>query len=269
MTRHLIDDFVAGPLRLTLRGRSAPAGGMGVDIAEPPDVRPFICEREVPAHFFCEALCSGIHIRSSGQEYQVWDSFNTQTIQMALPASATVIFGVTLSAVELPRFCDFRHDAPPPCETDLWLARPEPIPGLMGKPLVTFDLPVGSLRLCDLRPIDQPPPSPITNGLTLLEQTQAKWRGQGVKRVLTRPILNAGGYADPPIQDRIASAKVATPGHRQRRWHKRYFFHKDSAKPHLNTSIVYRDQTGAISYAEEFTRRPDGEMVTTAFEFED
>jgi hypothetical protein len=140
----------------------------------------------------------------------------------------------------------------------------------MGEPLVTFDLPLGSLRLCDLRPIGQPSPSLNRKGLPLLEQAQAESRRrQGVTRALTRRILNAGGYADPLIHDRIASAKVATPGHRQRKWHKRYFFHKDSAKPHLNTSIVYRDQTGAIFYAEEFTRRLDGEMVTTAFEFED
>jgi hypothetical protein len=257
----LIDDFVAGPLRLTLRGVLA--------AADDADERPFFCEKELPAHFFCEALCSGIHICSSGQEYQVWDSFNTQTIQMTLAANAKVILGVTVSAVGSPRLCDLRHDSPPLCETDLWLAWPEQIQGTDGEALVTLQLPVGSLRLCDLRPIGQPPPSPITNGLTLLEQTQAKWRGQGVKRVLTHSIINAGDYAIPLVHDRIASAKVATPGHRQRKWHKRYFFHKDSANPHLNTSIVYRDQTGAIFYAEEFTRRLDGEMVTTAFEFED
>jgi hypothetical protein len=101
-----------------------------------------------------------------------------------------------------------------------------------------------------------------------LGQLQANWRGQGVKLVLTHPIFNAGDYAGPPIHDRIASAKVATHGHRQRRWHKRYHFY-NPAKPNQITSIVYRDRTGAISYAEEFTRRPDGEMVTTAFEFED
>ena len=260
MTRPCLDEFVAEPLQLSVIGLLAATGG----VDGPDTERPFAQLEELPPHLLCEALYSGIHIRRSGQEFEVWDSFNTKTIQITLPANAKVIFGVMLTdegnSTTLGRLQRCHY---------LELARPELVQGTDGEALVTLQLPVGSLRLCDQRPIDQPPPQADTDGLTPLEQLQACSRGQGPNLVLRHPIFNAGNYAGPPIHDRIASAKVVAPGGRQRRWHKRYFFHKDPAKPHLNTSIVYRDQTGAIFYAEEFTRRPDGEMVTTAFEFED
>jgi hypothetical protein len=255
MNRPWIDEFVAKPLQLTVRGRLA-ASKDADRLDEPPFDRGDV---ELPPHLFSEALYSGIHIRRSGQEFQVWDSFNTQTIQIALPANAKVIFGVMLTDWEKRQLQRCYY---------LELARPEPVKGTDGEALVTLQLPVGSLRLCDHRPIDQPPPPANTDGLTPLGQMQANWRGQGVKLVLTHPIFNAGDYAGPPIHDRIASAKVVTPGGKQRRWHKRYHFY-NLAKPNQITSIVYRDQTGAIFYAEEFTPRPDGEIVTTAFEFED
>jgi hypothetical protein len=258
MTRPCIDEFVARPLWLSVRGRLAATGGV-----DGPDMRPFAQSVELPPHLFPEALYSGIHIRRDGQEFQIWDSFNTKTIQIGLPANAKVIFGVMLTDEANPSLAQLQR-----CHY-LELARPELVQGTDGEALVTLQLPVGSLRLCDQRPIDQPPPPANTDGRTPLGQLQANWRGQGPNLVLTHPIFNAGDYAGPPVHDRIVSAKVVTPGGRQRRWHKRYFFHKDPAKPHLNTSIVYRDQTGAIFHAEEFTRRPDGEMVTTAFEFED
>lgn len=258
MIRPCIDEFVARPLGLSVRGRLAATGGV-----DGPDMRPFAQSVELPPHLFSEALYSGIHIRRDGQEFQIWDSFNTKTIQIGLPANAKVIFGVMLAdegnptPLWLPRYCYLEP------------ARPELVQGTDGEALVTLQLPVGSLRFCDLRDIDQPPPQANTDELTPLEQLQACSRGQGPNLVLRHRYSTPGITLGHLLHDRIASAKKVTPGGRQRRWHKRYFFHKDPAKPHLNTSIVYRDQTGAIFYAEEFTRRPDGEMVTTAFEFED
>jgi len=263
MNRSWIDEFVARPLQLTVRGRLA-ASKNADRLDEPPFDRGDV---ELPPHLFSEALYSGIHIRRYGQEFQVWDSFNTTTIQIVLPANAKVIFGVMLTDEGMPVHPVSLGQLQRCCYLEL--ARPELVQGTDGEALVTLQLPVGSLRLCDQRPIDQTPPPANTEVLTQLGQLQAKWRGQGPNLVLTHPIFNAGDYAGPPIHDRIASAKVVTPGGRQRRWHKRYFFYKDPTKLNQITSIVYRDQTGAIFYAEEFTSRPDGEMVTTAFEFED